>query len=154
MTRAAVTIDDHLVKQALNELLTLTGNIAPVLDEIGDIVQQDILLNFKDQHDPDGEPWLELSDVTLANRRKKGKGAEILRDTGALNKSITHNVLGNSVEIGSDKVYANMMHYGGKKADFPWLYGDIPERPFVGVSAEKLAEILTLLERKIQDATR
>lgn len=29
-----------------------------------------------------------------------------------------------------------MMHHGGTKAAFPHLWGDIPARPFLGVSAE------------------
>ena len=152
MTAATITIDDQHIINSLRSLQELTGNIAPILDEIGSLMQDKILLNFREQHDPEGNDWLELSDATLAQRRKNGRGAEILRDTGILNNSITYNVSGHAVEIGSDEVYANMMHYGGTKTDFPWLWGDIPARPFVGASDADIAEINALLVRKLEAA--
>lgn len=152
MTVSTITIDDQQIIDSLRELHDLTGNIAPILDEIGSLVQDSVLLNFREQHDPEGNDWLELSDATLAQRRKNGRGAEILRDRGILNRSITYNVSGQSVEIGTDEKYANMMQYGGKKADFPWLWGDIPERPFLGVSEADKREINALLLRKLAEA--
>lgn len=152
MTVSTITIDDQQIIDSLRELHHLTGNLAPVLDEIGSLVQDNVLLNFREQHDPEGNDWLELSDATLAQRRKNGRGAEILRDRGILNRSITYNVSGQSVEIGTDEKYANMMQYGGTKTDFPWLWGDIPARPFLGVSDTDKAEINALLLRKLAEA--
>jgi phage gpG-like protein len=41
-------------------------------------------------------------------------------------------------------VYAAMQQFGGTKAEFPHLWGDIPERPFLGVSDDE-KEILEII---------
>ena len=46
------------------------------------------------------------------------------------------------VEVGSNRVYAAMMQFGGTKAAYPHLWGDIPPRPFLGVSEADSANIL------------
>lgn len=148
MTSVAIQLNDQEILASLSALATAANRLEPALDEIGAAVQASISLNFSGQHDPDGNPWEPLSDVTLENRR--GGSGQILRDTGRLNRSITYNVQAESVEIGSDVVYANMQQFGGKKTDFPWLWGDIPPRPFVGVSEADKAEILAILSRHLE----
>lgn len=145
MTAVTVDIHDYEVLAALTRLARNVDHLEPALDAIGDAVANSIRLNFEEQHDPDGNAWDALSEATLANRRQEGKGAEILRDTGLLNRSITHQVGDTAVEIGTDKVYANMMQFGGTRGDFPWLWGDIPARPFIGVSEADRAEMLDVL---------
>lgn len=150
MTAATIEINDYEILAALTQLARNVDQLEPALEDIGDAVKADILLNFREQHGPDGEPWEPLSDVTLANRRDNGQGAEILRDTGLLNRSITYNTSDTAVEIGSDKVYANMMQFGGRKSEFPWLWGDIPERPFAGFSESIRGQILDILGQHLE----
>jgi len=152
MTAVTIDLNDQAIINALARLANATNHLEPALDEIGATVAASVMLNFTGQHDPDGNPWEPLSEATLLNRT--GGSGQILRDTGRLNRSITHNVSGDSVEIGSDVVYANMMHFGGKKADFPWLWADIPERPFVGVSDTDKAEILAILSHHLDRSIR
>lgn len=152
MPAATIEINDHEILAALAQLERTVGYLEPALDEIGATIAASVMLNFTGQHDPDGNAWKPLSDATLANRR--GGEGQILRDTGRLNRSITHNVTSQSVEIGSDIVYANMMQFGGKKADYPWLWGEIPERPFVGVSESDKAEILAILSNHLERSIR
>lgn len=154
MTAVTLELDDRDVLRALTQMLYNVDHLEPALDAIGNAMKESILLNFTEQHAPDGEPWETLSDVTLANRRKHGKGAEILRDTGRLNQSITHNTQAFAVEIGTDVKYANMMQFGGKRADFPWLWGDIPARPFVGFSEHDIDEITAILRDYLNRSVR
>ncbi|MDD5274380.1 MAG: phage virion morphogenesis protein [Methylovulum sp.] len=147
MTAVTIDLNDQEIINALGRLAYSANHLEPALDEIGATIAASVMLNFTGQHDPDGNAWEPLSEATLANRR--GGEGQILRDTGRLNRSITHNVSDQSVEIGTDVVYANMMQFGGKKADFPWLWGDIPERPFVGISEEDKAEILAILSHHL-----
>lgn len=66
-----------------------------------------------------------------------------------------HSVVGpTGVTVGSNKVQAAMMHFGGKKADFPHLWGDIPARNFVGLSSADAREILALMLDHLQRAAR
>jgi len=36
--------------------------------------------------------------------------------------------------VGNTMEYSAMQQFGGTKADFPHLWGDIPARPFIGLS--------------------
>lgn len=56
-------------------------------------------------------------------------------ETGALATQIHYQVIGNTLEIGSSMEYAAMQQFGGRRAEFPNLWGDIPARPFLGLSA-------------------
>jgi phage gpG-like protein len=40
----------------------------------------------------------------------------------------------NSLLVGSTMKYAAMQQFGGKKSQFPHLWGDIPARPFLPIT--------------------
>ncbi|MFU1519392.1 hypothetical protein ACM25P_13020 [Vreelandella alkaliphila] len=42
-------------------------------------------------------------------------------------------------------VYAAMQNYGGVKAEFPHLWGDIPRWEFIGLSGDDEDEVLATL---------
>ena len=148
MTEINITIDSVALDAALARLLQSSSNLRPALYAIGHNIAEDIRLGFTNQLSPAGNPWAQLSAATVANRRQ---GSSVpLNDTGLLKNSITHNVNGNSVEIGTNVIYAAMMNFGGKKSDFPHLWGDIPARNFMPESqlpADWEADILTILEQ-------
>lgn len=153
MTAVTLDINDHEVMQALQRLAVYSQHLQPTLDAIGSTVANSILLNFREQHDPDGNPWQPLSEVTKEKRRQgSGSGLQILRDTGALAGSITHNASDYAVEIGTDLAYANMMQFGGTKAQFPHLWGDIPARPFIGLSEDDLTVILSIINHSLESS--
>jgi len=124
----------------LNAIQQRSDNIRPLLLEIGEDLTESTKQRFVTTTSPDGEQWAENSQVTLDRK----SGSKPLTDGGFLAESIHYDMFGNyGVEIGSDKVQANMMQYGGTKAQFSHLWGDIPARPFVGVSAEDKQKMLT-----------
>ncbi len=53
----------------------------------------------------------------------------------SLSTQIYDRFAGGALEVGSPLVYAAMEQFGGQKSEFPHLWGDIPARPFLGVSA-------------------
>lgn len=62
-----------------------------------------------------------------------------LNDMGHLKNSIHYTALSDGIEIGANVPYAAMMNFGGKKANFGHLWGDIPARQFMptgGLPAE------------------
>jgi phage gpG-like protein len=69
-----------------------------------------------------------LSPATIKQRRNNSD--KILNDTGRLKGSFAHVATNSHVEITTDVEYAAMMNFGGTKAQFPNLWGDIPARPF------------------------
>jgi phage virion morphogenesis protein len=118
------------------------GNLRPALLGIGEILTEGTKQRFASATAPDGEPWAKNSKVTLANKN----GALPLTDEGHLADSIEPQLLGdNAVEVGSNMVQAAMMQFGGTKAEFPHLWGDIPARPYLGISEAEKAEIMELL---------
>jgi len=67
-------------------------------------------------------------------------------ETKALQDTINPQLDGNSsVRIGSSLPYAAMQQFGGTKAQWPHLWGDIPARPFLGVSDLDKTNILDIV---------
>jgi len=130
-----IKLDTHEIDTALSQLAKSTQDLHDPLDQIGDAIAQNIALLFNAHESPDGLPWEGLSDVTLQKRRKGPRpgNSQILEDSGLLKNSFTHNVSGNSVEIGTNVEYASTHQFGAKKGQYakntPW--GDIPARPFL-----------------------
>ncbi len=50
--------------------------------------------------------------------------------------SITTQATDSSALVGSNKPYAAMMFFGGRREDFPHLWGDIPARPYLPMDTE------------------
>ena len=90
--------------------------------------------NFRAEGRPD--KWTPLSDMTLAMRRKHGRGAKILQDTGHGKGSIVYKVISNQqVEIGTDVGYM-ATHQTGK--------GRIPQRKFLLFQDQDNANIVKI----------
>ncbi|KRU23297.1 phage virion morphogenesis protein [Psychrobacter piscatorii] len=95
---------------------------------------------FYNQHGLDRQPW-------LPSKRAIEQGGDTLRKDGRLLASLTYIALPDGVKWGTNVVYARMMHYGGKKALFPHLWGDIPARPFLGMNENDRASVLNIINR-------
>lgn len=139
-------------------------NPQPMLKEIGEDVVESTKLRFTDGKGPDGNKWAPLSAATLLRRRKKGKGAQPLLDTGSLRNSITKRVDARSVWVGTNVVYAPTHQFGAtkgafgtgkyktRKGSFPIPWGNIPARPYLGFSRDDQAEIVAIIQRRIAEA--
>jgi len=155
------TLNTTEIERALSNLQRNTNNLHQPLDEIGQTIADNIALNFRDEQSPDGQPWQGLSDTTIARRRHgSGSGSDkILQDTGVLKNSITHNVSGNSVEVGTNLEYATTQQFGASKGEFgngaPW--GDIPARPFMPENAlpsDWESEVMDIISQHLESALR
>lgn len=138
-----------LIVQQIEAKLT-TAQMNDLLDMIGMTLAENARLRFVDGAGPDGSPWDPLSSTTIARRRQ---GSSVpLRDTGRLMNSITHNVSNGSLSVGTNVVYGPTHQFGAKKGAYgksrrgPIPWGDIPARPFLGVSDDDLAEIRQIVE--------
>lgn len=137
-------IDDREARELLNELKRRMGDIRPVLEAVGQIMQSGTQQRFIDQQAPDGTPWAALSPVTIARRRARGNGGvQILRDTGRLMNSISYQVQGESVTVFTNVEYAGT-HQQGDPARH------IPERPFFGYNSADNDAVLQVLEGYLQ----
>ncbi len=144
--------DGRLVIEALQKLQKRTSNLRPALLEIGDALVESTHKRFGTMTAPDGTKW-ELNSV-LSTLLYKDHDRPLTGETGLLNDLIRRDVIGNdSVEIGSPQEYAAMQQFGGTKAEFPHLWGDIPARPFLGISSEDEDKILSIIQDYLAEST-
>jgi len=80
--------------------------------------------------------------------------ARILRDSGLLQDTIRYQLeaSGTAVAVGTNRVYGAMQQFGGTRAQWPHLWGDIPARPFLGLSPADKEEIIAILRRHLAAA--
>jgi phage virion morphogenesis protein len=139
--------NDAEVIAGLQRLLDKTGNIRPAQSEIGELVADSTKRRFGTTTSPEGISWAANSDITI---ERKGHARPLTGTSGVLMDSI-HSVLDGdfAVEIGSGQDQAAMMQFGGTKEEFPHLWGDIPARPYLGISEEDKAAILAVIGRHL-----
>lgn len=152
----------------IRELSARISNMRPVWQDIGELLLASSERRFVTQTGPDGEKWAANKQLTidmwLQREGKTGKAAEratarkrILTQSGALSQSLSYQVIngGTSVEITSMTPYAGTQQFGAMAKSFrggrtPW--GNIPARPFLGVSKTDKQGILETIEEHLTGA--
>lgn len=106
--------------------------------------------NFKAQGRP--EKWKSLAPATVARRRTgKGKGsAQILIDTARLKNSPDIQVNDDSVEIGTNTIYAKRQHFGYEGKEGKRGHSKTPARPFLMFQEEDIRDIGEIFKRHIK----
>ena len=149
-----VEVKDEKVLAALSRLSLQSDGRRDLLDQIGAGEADNTRLRFSDQAGPDGAPW-------EPSIRAMTQGGQTLRDTGRLMNSITHVTNDDSVEVGTNILYAAMMHGGGTvqavgggylkfKIGPAWIQKKsvtIPARPFLGLDSEGETEIINIIDQ-------
>ena len=72
-----------------------------LLEDVGQVLVSGAKRHIDEQHGPEGQVW-------PPTRR----GGQMLRDTGLLQRSITYEVRGDTVVVGSSRVYAAVHQFG------------------------------------------
>ena len=144
MTGFQVDFDASEALRELRRLIQKCEDPRDALDAVGFEFSQLVDQTFEAQADPWNRAWKPLSPLTLRLRRKRGRVAklfsganlvtddagsvvgqvgEILRDTGRLSESITHDFEGDTLVVGTNVEYARHHQLGRK----------VPYRPFLPV---------------------
>ncbi len=126
-----IKVDNKTVNDTLERLASASANPRPALLAIGESLVLSTKKRFETSTAPDGTHWTPNSPSTLI--RKKGN-KPLVGKTGNLAQQISYAIDGNGLRIGSPMEYAAMQQFGGQKSKFPHLWGDIPARPFLGIS--------------------
>lgn len=130
----------------LAALVARLDNPADLMAEIADQWLQSTQDRVQAAQTPDGTPFAPRSQTTIDNYGHTPFGHP-LNKTGTMRRQIAAASGPDFAEIGSNAVQAAMMHFGGSKAEYPKLWGDIPARPFLGVSEQDEADFRdTILE--------
>lgn len=156
-----VSVDTRDALDYLGGMAERAANLAPVLKEIGVDLVESTQKRFSTATAPDGAPWAPKSAVTLMNYSRYFAGVSkkpLTGPTKALQTTINFVVNGpSSVSIGSPMVYAATMQYGAQQGEFglgvyktrngafPIPWGDIPARPFLGLSDDDHANVIKLV---------
>lgn len=143
--------DNSPIMAVLSRFADLDKNA--MFDEIGQELVISTQFRFANQHDVEGNPWKQ-------SWRAKLQNGQTLRDTGRLMNSLTHNVMANGVEVGTDFAYAHVLQLGAhilpKTAKYlvfnvagHWRKVSevkIPPRPFLGINDDDERMILDVIE--------
>lgn len=148
MIKIQIEIDDRAVTQMLQRLIDAGQNPRPALLGVGEDLVESTKRRFETQTAPDGSRWERNSPVTI---KRKGRD-QPLTGRGTLMDQINYQLTGNdTLDVGSPTVYAAMQQFGGTKSEFPNLWGDIPARPFIGISTEDEQSILDTFNNYLRD---
>lgn len=159
-----VEINDDEVEAALRELERRLTDMNPVFEVLGDLLEDSTEKRFDEGVSPDGIPWAPKAQATIDAYARRGltvsskplHGPNL--DTLPLRKSFFHEASRDQLLLGTNKIQAAVMHYGAAKGAFgqtsrggsiPW--GDIPARPFVGISDTDRSAIIETIEEWLEE---
>ena len=134
-----IKLDDSEIQAGIDRLQEELGDMTKFMEDLGEILVASTKARFAEGKAPDGTAWAPNSPVTLA---LKADSRPLCGNSGSLNSQIYALAGADSVHIASNLDYAAMMHFGGTKSVYHNLWGDIPARPFLGLSDEDKENIL------------
>lgn len=166
-----IEVDDRQVLDALEQLRARAADLKPALNEIGEHLAETTKRRFDTSTAPDGSRWAPNSQVTFLQYLSHFKGSytksgklsskgagrvvgkkPLIGETRSLSSEIYPRLTGDGVEIGSPMEYAAVQQFGAKQGAFgrdrrnhPIPWGDIPARPFLGLSSDDRDSILDIV---------
>lgn len=150
MAETRIEFDLSPAEALLKEVASRVTDMTPVMADLGEVLIASTKRRFPDGVGPDGSAWAPNSEATLA--RKRGT-KPLIGETGMLSQQIFYEASPTGVSWGSNLIYAAVQQLGAGKGVFgtmangsPIPLGDIPARPYLGVSEEDQVAIVTTLE--------
>ncbi|MDT7533739.1 phage virion morphogenesis protein [Sphingobium sp. SA2] len=150
------------VAQALGEVSRRLDDMTPLHESIGEYVVEVTKQRFKQGIAPDGTAWAPKSPVTLAAYKARGDGDRpdpLIGPSRRLSSEIARFATADSVEIGSSLEYSAAMQDGARQGAFgrtarggPIPWGDIPARPWLGLSEEDEVNIIDIVDDYLEQA--
>jgi phage gpG-like protein len=172
MALLQIDVDDREVLDVLARLARRAGDLSPALTQIGVDLVDSTQRRFATSTSPDGQRWAANSQLTYLRYlggkdrpaglfgKKDGKltakgagfalGKKPLVDSGNLASTINYQLAdgGRTLLVGSPQKYAAVQQFGAKRGSLgrgaPW--GDIPARPFLGISASDKQMIVDVIQ--------
>lgn len=158
-------IENDQITPALAGVAEALGDPLPLFQDFGEYLVKSTTDRFPTGRAPDGSVWAQKSPVTLAayGARKTNRmdTRPLFGPSGALSSSINYEAFGDRVEWGSPMIYAAVQQFGAAKGAFgrtsrngPIPWGNIPARPFLGISAEDEEQLLDIVSEWLESAAR
>lgn len=143
MTGAAISVnllEDRRLARRMDRLAELDTFV--LLEGIGaEVVSQTQRRIAVDKASPKGEAWPEWS-AEYAETRHSGQS--LLQGENHLLNSMTFQIIGDSVLVGSPLVYAATHQYGDKDRG-------IPQREFLGLEGADLDDVIGMVEDYLEE---
>lgn len=162
MTTRTITFDDAEALAYLGQLSARLGDLTPVMQDLGEYLISSTKARFASGTAPDGTPWAANSLTTLARYGRMYKGSAkavagkkpLIGESRRLSGEIHAVTTANSVTVGSSLIYAGVQQFGAAKHSLgpksPW--GDIPARPYLGLSVADRGNVLDILREYLAEA--
>lgn len=169
----SVELKEDEITGVLLRLSRAMTDMSPVMDSIGEQLEYETEQRFEQGVAPDGTPWAPKSQATIDAYTRRGGTVDFRPlygqnlDGTPLRKSFHRDFGPDFVEIGTNKIQAAVMQFGAAKGAFgtykgkgfggtspeisiPW--GNIPARPFIGISETDRSNITTTVEEWLESA--
>ncbi len=137
-----INANTDAIERAITDLISKGDDLTAPMKSIGEEMVNRTQQRFRDKETPDGTPWAPNAPST---EKRKGHDRVLEGESKQLAKQFSYSASSEDVEWGSLMVYAAMQNYGGTKAEFPHLWGDIPSREFIGLNVDDEDEVLGIL---------
>jgi phage gpG-like protein len=148
----SVELETSAATKTLDDLASLMADLSPVMEGIGEMLTASTRDRLVQGVSPDGTPFAPRSPATLDayERSPDGYGPVPLWRSGHMRSETLHASYGpNWIRFGSSAEYSGVVQFGAGQGAFgaiftkdkrgrdhshliPW--GDIPARPFIGLS--------------------
>jgi phage gpG-like protein len=161
MIRTEFNLDE--ANAAFARLEAALTDFTPLMEDLGEYFVETTKQRFKEGTSPEGVAWAPKSPATLAAYARRGDRKDarpLFGPSLELHKQIFHEATATGVEWGSNLIYSGVMQFGAAKGEFgrasngssiPW--GNIPARPFIGVSESDMAYLIATIEAWIESAS-
>lgn len=147
-----IEINDAQVNAAFARISEHLTDLSDLMNEVGIFLVASTEQRFKDTEAPDGSKWAPRSATTIKRYGRKGQSfGPVLHKTFELSNNTRHQYDAGSVTIGTDLPQSAMMQFGGTKAKWPHLWGNIPARPFIGLSDSDRTNVLDTVAEWLAD---
>lgn len=121
------------------------SDMSPFWESVGEYMVKRADKCFAQEQAPDGTKWKPLSASRLKQRKGKRRGrVRILTDTGKLRRSIRYRAFKKQVTVMSSLPYASVHQFGS---------GNVPARPFLGITEGDRAKVLDMMKRYLRRNT-
>jgi len=169
-----IELNDDAVTTALARLSTHLGDTTDVMNDIGRLLVASTKERIAAGKTPEGTAFAPRSLATLARYDALGKKyGPPLNVSGEMRQTIFHSYGPDQAEVGSNAIQSAVMQFGAaqgafgarmgrtrptekrpKSQDyfFPIPWGDIPARPFLGISEEDRTGIIATIEEWLDGA--
>jgi len=163
-----IEINDEVIAARLAEIGRRISDPSPLMADLAELLLVSTQDRLAKGIQPDGQPFAPRSPTTLKRYAKLGiPFGPPLTARGDMARGIHAGSGPDYASVGSNAIQAAVMHFGAQKGQFgsvqgkgfggstptiPLPWGDIPARPFIGISDSDRSNILDELAEYVADS--